>query len=996
MRVQETFSSAIGYENRKIFRSLYRRLLHEANYLDTHPLVKCLLPLPKHLKTYCGDASSLYTLNGRSYVKIVKSAFLASFPEKEHANTTEELDSISCESALKDEKPYLKQLYQRYFFLSSAIPGQLSEASFSTNHRDTTVENINFGKLLRDSFDALQRMREHKEWCCRHLPVLMYHRSAVYDEIEQQDESLFLLPDSSNEDTESKYERLRLPLLVREFLMKSVENTGTEPENRAENSTFTSFPNTLSSCSPPLFLSYLMKGRKNIQNTNLSFSEKRQRTHYSEKEQWKDKNNYFKENFFSSPLKGLEHQKKKKNKLGLLPPAFRLWAEPLVWAPSPSFSSSQAISSPVFYDPDMPWGVGTPATHLSASFNKPYSDFEGSPLLTASTEEREPSEKLSATAPDHHAFHDVHSICDELGTTETEQRHSSEGKGSREQASQKRVRSCQCRRNEQSPISIVIVSQKGMRESREGSTSFKALSASSSGCESRSETSSTSSYVPSDDSNFPVVSFFTGSFSSSSKAPLPTAEILPAGLLPGTVLLAHPCSPSFTSDSRVLLITKRSSVFTTGISLDAECLHSISEKHPIFPEMFWGHPIRNGGAKKTSTTLPPTPNITVLHTLGVPPASSSLKSKERLQETEAACKCHSCHCEPLILPGHRGENTQSTSIFYGLKEKRKTLDNNLLQNNNYFKKKVLEKEMEEAEESESRDGFSIGATPTLFMSKVESLPYLATLIAQHDCSSKTRNFHSRSPSTVSRRAVHVFWGCQRFSTTQLEEDVKAGQWIPVQVSPCFLYAAASFQPSGFSSTRPLPFPSEDSLYCSPSVSTAESFNKCRKSHGRSSLPGSGLAGKRDPLQDYFPSKEMLVEMKKRREKGWFSSKTTTSREKTKPLNSSTTTLTQEEEPSSLAWSSFLARRNESDTYLHSSSILHSPSSISEDTEDAMNEAELAELLEDEEALSWSHEWKKDEIAESKKSVPLWDVLLYALGGEYRSLIGFGVADKTRR
>lgn len=990
MGARETFSSAFGHENKKIFRSLYRRLLHEANYLDTHPLVKCLLPLPKHLKVYCGDASSLYTLNGRSYVDIVKRAFLTSAPEKEQANTTQELDIISCDDTLKNEKPFLSQLYQRYSYFSSSIPIQLSETSVSSNHRDTTEESVNYGKLLHDSFDALRRMREHKEWCYRHLSVLIYHQSAVYCEIEQHEASHFLVPDSFNEAKESKYERLKLPFLIREFLIKSAKSTGTERADGAEKPIFNSFPIRRSANLSPLILSYLMGAEKNSQNTNSAFSERIQRSDYSENGQWKQKQKYFQENFFSPTLKGLEYQKKSNNKFGGLPPAFRLWAEPLVWAPSSSFNSSQAISSPAFYDPDMPWGVGTPHTHLSSSFNKPYSDFEGLPLLTHSEKERELpeaiTEKISATVPDQ-TFQDDHSVCGKMRATETAQENTAKIKGNTEQASQKRVRSRQCSRNEKSPISVVIVRRKGRQEGREEGTSVEASIASSSACESRSGTSSTSPYVPSNEPDFPVVSFFTGSFSSS-KVLLPTAEILPTGLLPGTVLLAHPCSHSFTRGSRVLLITKRSCVFTTGISLDAECLHSISEKHPIFPEMFWGHPIRNGGAQKTSTTMPPTPNITVLHTLGIPPASFSLKSKERLREAESACKCHSRHCEPLILPGHRGQSTQPASISNHLKGKRKTLDKNVLQKKKYVKEKV--------EESESVNGSSISATPTLFMSKVESLPYLATLIAQHDHSGKARNFRSTSPSTVSRRAVHVFWGSQRFSTTQLEEDVKAGQWIPVRVSPCFLYAAASFQPSGFSSAHPLPFPSEDSLCCSPFVSTVDSFSKYRKSHSGSSLPTSEVAGKRDPLQDYFPSKEMLVEMKIKREKEWLSSIATTRREKKISLNSTTTTLAHEEEPTPQAWNSFLESRSGSDTYPHSSSIPRSPSFISVGADDEMNKAELNELLEDEDVLSWPHEWKKDELAESRKSIPLWDVLLYALGGEYRSLIGFGVANKTPR
>lgn len=973
-----SFTGAVKHQHAQIFRSVYRRLLREAHYLDTYPLVKSLLPVPKHLKEYTGDVPFFYTLNGMSYVRVVKNIFLSHAPQNGRVGNV--FEDSSHPTAAEMESKDMRSLRWRYCFLSTTIPLEHSKYAADAESHERTMRQQNYGRLLSASFDALQRIREHKEWCRMHLPVLMRQRAAIYNQIDAHKTSLFLLRDGVTGKFDVPPKTIRIRGLARERFMKGADSHEMEHAEEGHNAAFSPRSSRFLS---PFLLSCLAEAKK-ILDPSASTGE------HAKGMEWEA--NAFRKDLGSEKKVSWHGMK---DEWEGLPPAFRLWAEPLEWTPVGSTStpfSSRYFSRParyypssgtlLFYDPDMPWGIGAPPTTSSSSVDKLYSDFTV-PLIAAASGGSQPRGSINKnlTAASDQPYEES-----AVRAEEEDDNDELDGGSKAERTKKKRIFPHPTLGGENPSFSFSIVARKGQgttTASTETDASVDGLSTAPQPFAENSNTSGGSSST-SYSSPFPVVDFFTGrlpslrSFSTPSSAvvSLPTPEVLPPGLPPGTVLLAHPCSSHFTTTSRVFLITRRSSVFTTGVLLDAEYMHSISPGHPVFPEIFWGHPIRNGGSQKTTSTMPPTPSVTVLHTLDAPPCTSPFRRRKGPRETMAAFMEHAHHCEPLILPGNPNA-VEKVSRFSHHQERQRTLRKNRI-----LKKRYLhEMEMEEAMEGSGSASSSRKDSPTLYISHVESLPYLASLISEHDRSHENKP-SKRGLSSVSRRNVHIFWGSQRYYTSQLEEEVQAGQWIPVRVSPGFLYAATSFQPSGFSPTRPLPFPSEDS-------STLSSFGsgKAFQEYQKGEKAQEAKIARRHPLQDFFPSEHMLKEMRKRKEKGW------TQAAGTFP---STTEEPSEEKPFSHAWNSFSVSRNQNPVHKRPAPYYRSPSTApwEVDDDDDLDQAELDELLNDEDLLSWSAGLEGKAGHESPRPVPLWDVLLYAMGGEHRSLIGFGAKDRT--
>jgi len=214
-------------------------------------------------------------------------------------------------------------------------------------------------------------------------------------------------------------------------------------------------------------------------------------------------------------------------------------------------------------------------------------------------------------------------------------------------------------------------------------------------------------------------------------------------LKPGVALIAHPLSSAH-SDRRVMLITSKTHHTTTALVLDMLYSFPLSEGNPMFPEVFWGHEIYNGGFLHVDFTMPPTACVTVLHTLAPPPAATTASFAEEAQSPQynhawlrwmrgsesgtgnhsaadkqrpPAASPHEILCKPLIRGAVRPDGTTE---------------------------------------------------PTLYVSSVEALPYLSTIAAGQP-----------------RSQVRIYWGCMRWPTTQIHAEVASGHWIPVEVSPSF-------------------------------------------------------------------------------------------------------------------------------------------------------------------------------------------------------------------
>lgn len=206
-------------------------------------------------------------------------------------------------------------------------------------------------------------------------------------------------------------------------------------------------------------------------------------------------------------------------------------------------------------------------------------------------------------------------------------------------------------------------------------------------------------------------------------------------ITPGTLLLAHPLSSAHV-DRRVMMITERTPLNTSAVVLDLRFTFPLSRGNPMFPEVFYGHDVYDGGFSQIGFTMPPTAQISIIHTLE-PPKKQHTPSKsnkwfrwasnrsggsttmtpggeDHLQETEGD-KIHQALCTPLIKRTNANE-------------------------------------------------------PTVYFSRVEALPYLGTLALG-----------------ARRETVRIFWGSMRWPSTQLDAEVRSGHWIPVSLSPSFFF-----------------------------------------------------------------------------------------------------------------------------------------------------------------------------------------------------------------
>eukprot|EP00758_Cryptobia_borreli_P004358 Tbor_TRINITY_DN432_c0_g1::TRINITY_DN432_c0_g1_i1::g.3214::m.3214 len=214
----------------------------------------------------------------------------------------------------------------------------------------------------------------------------------------------------------------------------------------------------------------------------------------------------------------------------------------------------------------------------------------------------------------------------------------------------------------------------------------------------------------------------------------------------GMGLIAHPLSSSHV-DRRVMVVVEKTSHVTTAIVLDMLYSYPLSHGNPMFPEVFWGHEVFNGGYCHVDYTMPPTANVAILHTLEPSKDTSSPQyglwqkwvskggpSAAGITDTEpndVKEKCgptrhHELLCKPVV--------------------RRQTLDDGTV-------------------------------SPTLYYSKAEALPYLATLC----------------PGAL-RSSVRVYWGVMKWPTSQINAEVINGHWMPVEMSANFFGAYVFTQP----------------------------------------------------------------------------------------------------------------------------------------------------------------------------------------------------------
>lgn len=244
-------------------------------------------------------------------------------------------------------------------------------------------------------------------------------------------------------------------------------------------------------------------------------------------------------------------------------------------------------------------------------------------------------------------------------------------------------------------------------------------------------------------------------------------------------LVAHPLSSAHV-DRRVILLVESSPATTTGLVLDMFYTYPLSHGNPMFPEVFFGHEIFNGGYLHVDYSMPPIANVTVLHTL--PPPSDGV-----------------------------GSNTSYNARWLSWALKNKVEQKSAPAHHERLCKPII-------------PGDPKTGTPTLYMSKVEALPYLGSLVPGQP-----------------RSSVRIYWGCMRWSTMQLATEIANGHWMPVSISPNFFGA----------------YP----------------VSRAAQQHHQSPQEGGGKGGKRSPASfvtdqvvDTFPTEEMLRESKSLRTK----------------------------------------------------------------------------------------------------------------------------------
>jgi hypothetical protein len=213
----------------------------------------------------------------------------------------------------------------------------------------------------------------------------------------------------------------------------------------------------------------------------------------------------------------------------------------------------------------------------------------------------------------------------------------------------------------------------------------------------------------------------------------------PVALTPGTGLIAHPLSSSH-GDRRVMLITEQTPMTTTALVLDMVYAYPMSGGNPMFPEVFWGHEVHNGGFLHVDFTMPPTAHVAVLHTFA-PPAPPLLEKIQR----DHGSTYHHAWTKWMRLQGSKiaGGTIPTPSVV----EHHELLCKPLIRG------------------ATRADGTT---EPTLYYSKVEALPYLAHLAAGQP-----------------RSSMRIYWGCMQWPTTQINNEIANGHWMPVNLSPNF-------------------------------------------------------------------------------------------------------------------------------------------------------------------------------------------------------------------
>ena len=199
----------------------------------------------------------------------------------------------------------------------------------------------------------------------------------------------------------------------------------------------------------------------------------------------------------------------------------------------------------------------------------------------------------------------------------------------------------------------------------------------------------------------------------------------------GMGLIAHPLSSAHV-DRRVMIVVDKTPVVTTALVLDMLYSYPLSQGNPVFPEVFWGHDVYNGGYSHVDFTMPPTANVAILHTLQPPDLTTGASETTAWFQWARQAAGKSTVSDPpeqLCIPIIPGRIVDGVEV------------------------------------------------PTLYYSRVEALPYLAKL----------------APGQP-RSSLKVFWGCMKWPTTQISQEVANGHWIPVDLSPLF-FAAYPIVPS---------------------------------------------------------------------------------------------------------------------------------------------------------------------------------------------------------
>lgn len=230
-------------------------------------------------------------------------------------------------------------------------------------------------------------------------------------------------------------------------------------------------------------------------------------------------------------------------------------------------------------------------------------------------------------------------------------------------------------------------------------------------------------------------------------------------IMEGTVLLAHPLSSAHV-DRRVMIITERTPVATTAVVMDLRFTFPLSHGNPMFPEIFWGHNVYDGGFSQIGFTMPPTAQITILHTLKPLHSSLSAPNSEKLTNTE------NVDLQKKSLASTSSKNAQDDN-YLSQKKKHEILCHPIIRGCS----------------STSKGNDEVEEEPTLFVSKVEALPYLATLAYG-----------------APRETVRIFWGSMRWPSSQLDAEVLNGHWIPLRVSPSFFFSGKTTK-AGFSTSE---------------------------------------------------------------------------------------------------------------------------------------------------------------------------------------------------